>query len=171
MKETILYISKSEQDIRSFLKYLQSKLKSGQKECTLDEERDVLKVPKYYDIVGKSIYGNMLGAGYGYCLYYCFSSKFDKSTYNTKREKELLEQILMHTREGAREISEYEVMYMLGLLPPQNLASATQGVLMDVAMPLMRERIESPLSPFAYKDELENALKERIFKGVLMSAT
>lgn len=56
-------------------------------------------------------------------------------------------------------------------LPPQNLASATQGILMDVAMPLMRERIESPLSPFAYKDELENALKERIFKGVLMSAT
>lgn len=171
MKETILYISKSEQDIQSFLKYLQSKLEAEQRECVLDEEHDILKVPKYYDIVGKSIYGNRLGAGYGYCLYYCFSSKFDKSTYNTKREKELLEQILMHTRQGAKEISEYEVMYMLGLLPPQNLASATQGVLMDAAMPLMRERIESPLSPFAYKDELENALKERIFKGVLMSAT
>lgn len=56
-------------------------------------------------------------------------------------------------------------------LPPQNLASATQGILMDTAMPFMRERIESPLSPFAYKDELENALKERIFKGVLTSAT
>lgn len=56
-------------------------------------------------------------------------------------------------------------------LPPQNLASATQGILMDTVMPLMRERIESPLSPFAYKDELENALKERIFKGVLTSAT
>ena len=56
-------------------------------------------------------------------------------------------------------------------LPPQNLASATQGILMDAAMPLMRERIESPLSPFAYNDELENALKERIFKGVLTSAT
>lgn len=37
MKGTILYISKSEQDIRGFLKYLQSKLKSEQKECTLDE--------------------------------------------------------------------------------------------------------------------------------------
>ena len=37
MKETILYISKSEQDIQSFLKYLQSKLKAEQKECTLDE--------------------------------------------------------------------------------------------------------------------------------------
>lgn len=53
MNETILYISKSEQDIRSFLKYLQSKLKAKQKECTLDEKHDILKVPKYYDIVGK----------------------------------------------------------------------------------------------------------------------
>lgn len=127
MKETILYISKTEQDIQSFLKYLQSKLEAEQKECTLDEEHDILKVPKYYDVVGKNIHGNMLGVGYGYCLYYCFSSKFGKSTYNTKRERELLEQILMHTRVGAREISEYEVMYILGLLPPQNLASATQG--------------------------------------------
>lgn len=42
---------------------------------------------------------------------------------------------------------------------------------MDAAMPLMRERIENPLSPFTYKDELENALKERIFEGALMSAT
>ena len=116
MNETILYISKSEQDIRSFLKYLQSKLEAEHKECTLDEEYDILKVPKYYDIVGKSVHGSMLGTGYGYCKYYCFSSKFDKGTYNTKRERELLQQILMHTREGAREISEYEIMYMLGLL-------------------------------------------------------
>lgn len=116
MNETILYISKSEQDIRSFLKYLQSKLEAEQRECVLDEEHDVLRIPKYYDIVGKSVHGNMLGAGYGYCKYYCFSSKFGKSTYNTKRERELLEQILMHTRQGAKEISEYEVMYMLGLV-------------------------------------------------------
>lgn len=170
MKEIILYISKTEQDIQSFLKYLQSKLEAEQKECTLDEKHDILKVPKYYDIVGKSIHGNMLGAGYGYCKYYCFSEAYDRNKYSNA-ENEKLKDILMHTREGAREISEYEVMYMLGLLPPQNLASATQGVLMDAAMPLMRERIESPLSPFAYKDELENALKERIFKGALMSAT
>ena len=45
MKETILYISKSEKDIVSFLKYLQSKLKAEQKECTLDEKYDILKVP------------------------------------------------------------------------------------------------------------------------------
>lgn len=67
LKETILYISKSEQDIQSFLKYLQSKLKAEQKGCTLDEKYDILKVPKYYDIVGKSVHGTMLGAGYGYC--------------------------------------------------------------------------------------------------------
>ena len=54
MKETILYISKSEQDIQSFLKYLQSKLKAEHRECTLDEKHDTLKVPKYYDIVGKA---------------------------------------------------------------------------------------------------------------------
>lgn len=115
MKETILYISKSEQDIRSFLKYLQSKLKAEQKECTLDEKYDILKVPKYYDIVGKSVHGNMLGAGYGYCKYYCFSEAYDRNKYSNA-ENERLKEILMHTREGAREISKYEIMYMLGLL-------------------------------------------------------
>lgn len=55
--------------------------------------------------------------------------------------------------------------------PKQMSANASQNIMQDMAMPLMRERIESPLSPFAYKDELENALKERIFKGALMSAT
>ena len=72
MKETILYISKSEQDIQNVLKLLQSRLKASQKECALDEEHDILKAPKYYNIVGKSVHGNMLGAGYGYCKYYCF---------------------------------------------------------------------------------------------------
>lgn len=55
--------------------------------------------------------------------------------------------------------------------PKQISADVSQNIMQDMAMPLMRERIESPLSPFAYKDELENALKERIFKGTLMSAT
>ena len=45
-------------------------------------------------------------------------------------------------------------------LPPQNLASATQGTLMDTAMPVLREEIKSPLSPFRYKDELEKALND-----------
>ena len=115
MKETILYISKSEQDIRSFLKYLQSKLKAEQKECTLDEKYDILKVPKYYDIVGKSVHGSMLGTGYGYCKYYCFSEAYDRNKYSNA-ENERLKEILMHTREGAEEISGLEILYMLGLV-------------------------------------------------------
>lgn len=115
MKETILYISKSEKDIVSFLKYLQSKLKAEEKECTLDEKHDILKVPKYYDIVGKSIHGNMLGVGYGYCKYYCFSEAYDRNKYsNTENEK--LKEILMHTREGVKEISELDILCMLGLV-------------------------------------------------------
>lgn len=170
VETTILYISKEQKDIRAFLDYIAERVKGKCSVCTYHLDKNILEIDDIR-IVGKSIYGNYLGVGYGYCLYYCFSSKFGKSTYNTKKEREALKQILMRTREGAREISEYEVMYMLGLLPPQNLASATQGILMDTAMPLMRERIESPLSPFAYKDELENALKEGIFKGTFMSAT
>ena len=115
MNETILYISKSEQDIRSFLKYLQSKLKAEQKECTIDEKHDILKVPKYYDIVGKSVHGSMLGTGYGYCKYYCFSETYDINKYSNA-ENERLKEILMHTREGAREISGLEILYMLGLV-------------------------------------------------------
>ena len=115
MNETILYISKSEQDIRSFLKYLQSKLEAEQKECTLDEEHDILKVPKYYDIVGKSVHGNMLGTGYGYCKYYCFSEAYNKDKYSNA-ENEKLKDILMHTREGAKEISELDILCMLGFV-------------------------------------------------------
>lgn len=115
MKETILYISKSEKDIRSFLKFLQSKLKAEQKECTLDEEHDILKVPKYYDIVGKSIYGNRLGVGYGYCKYYCFSETYSKDKF-CNAENEKIKEILMHKREGAEEISELDILRMLGLV-------------------------------------------------------
>lgn len=114
MKETILYISKTEKDIVSFLKYLQSKLEAEQKECALDEEHDILKVPKYYDIVGKSIHGNMLGTGYGYCKYYCFSGAYSKDKYSNT-EKERLKEILMHTRECAEEISEIDILCMPGL--------------------------------------------------------
>lgn len=114
MNETILYISKSEQDIQSVLKYLQSKLEAEHKECTLDEKHDILKVPKYYDIVGKSVHGNMLGAGYGYCKYYCFSEAYSKDKYSNT-EKERLKEILMHTREGAEEISVFDILCMLGL--------------------------------------------------------
>jgi hypothetical protein len=115
LKETILYISKSEQDIQSFLKYLQSKLKAEQKGCTLDEKYDILKVPKYYDIVGKSVHGTMLGAGYGYCKYYCFSEAYSKDKYSNA-ENERLKEILMHTREGAERISGLDILCMLGLV-------------------------------------------------------
>ena len=115
LKETILYISKSEQDIQSVLKYFQSKLKAVQKECTLDEKHNILKVPKYYDIVGKSVHGNMLGVGYGYCKYYCFSEAYNKDKYSNT-EKERLKEILMHTREGAERISGLDILCMLGLV-------------------------------------------------------
>jgi len=114
LKETILYISKSEQDIQSVLKYFQSKLKAVQKECTLDEKHNILKVPKYYDIVGKSVHSNRLGVGYGYCKHYCFSEAYSKDKYSNA-ENEKLKEILMHTREGAKEISELDILCMLGL--------------------------------------------------------
>lgn len=100
MKETILYISKTEKDIVSFLKYLQSKLEAEQKECTMDEEHNVLKVPKYYDIVGKSIHGNMLGTGYGYCKYYCFRKRMIE--INTAMQKMKNLKIFLCTQERVR---------------------------------------------------------------------
>ena len=115
MRETILYISKTEKDIVSFLKYLQSKLEAEQKECTLDEKHDILKVPKYYVIVGKSIHGNRLEVGYGYCKYYCFSEAYNKDKYSNA-ENEKLKEILMHTREGAERITGLDILCMLGLV-------------------------------------------------------
>lgn len=115
LKETILYISKTEEDIKSFLKYLKRKLEAEQKECILDEEHNILIIPKYYDIVGKNIYGNMLGTGYGYFKYYCFSETYNKDKY-CNAENEKLKEILMHTREGADRISEIDILYMLGLV-------------------------------------------------------
>ena len=115
LKETILYISKTEEDIKSFLKYLQRKLEVEQKECTIDEKHDILKVPKYYDIVGKNIYGNRLGVGYGYCKYYCFSEAYDRNKYSDA-ENEKLKEILMHIREGADRISGLDILYIFGLV-------------------------------------------------------
>ncbi len=114
MKETILYIFKTEQDIRSFLKYLQSKLEEQQKEYILDKQHDVLIAPNY-DVVGKSIHGTITGAGYGYCTYYCLSSNFSENTY-TDMEKEKLKDILTHTRGNAERVSEPRILEMLGLI-------------------------------------------------------
>lgn len=51
-------------------------------------------------------------------------------------------------------------------LPQQNLASATQSILIDSAEPILREEIKSPLSPFRYKDELEKALNDFHFGNI-----
>lgn len=85
-----------------------------EKNVFLDEEHDVLKTENY-NVVCKSIYGTQLGIGYGYCLHYCFSSNFDKSKCNDMK-KYSMEEILAHTREGAKEISELGILNMLGLV-------------------------------------------------------
>lgn len=113
-KETIVFISKSDGDILSFLKCLQSKLEAQQKEYILDKEHNILIAPNY-DIVGKSICGTMTGVGYGYCTYYCLSGNFDESTY-TDMEKEKLKDILSHTRENVERVSEPRIVEMLGLV-------------------------------------------------------
>ena len=113
-KDSILYISDSEKDIRIFLEYLKNKMDNNGKECFLDGEHDILKT-KNYNVVCKSIYGTQLGIGYGYCLHYCFSRNFDKSKCNDMKKYSMAE-ILAHTREGAKEISELDILYMLGLV-------------------------------------------------------
>lgn len=114
MKDTILYISDREEKIVDFLKYLQKKLEDNKKWCDLDYQHDILKTENY-DIVGKSFYGNRLGCGYGYCLYYCIDELIDKNKM-TEKDNEQLKEILFHVREGAKEVSELEILYMLGLV-------------------------------------------------------
>ena len=113
-KDSILYISDSEKDIRIFLEYLKKKMDNNGKECFLDGEHDILKTENY-NVVCKSIHGTLLGVGYGYCLHYCFSRNFDKSKCNDM-EKCSMEEIITHTREGAREISGLDILCMLGLV-------------------------------------------------------
>ena len=54
----------------------------------------------------------------------------------------------------------------LAELPPQVSINAGQMISESLTMPLMRERIENPLSPFAYKDELEKALRKELYGRV-----
>lgn len=56
----------------------------------------------------------------------------------------------------------------LAELPPKMCADVGQMASVSAAMPLMRERIDSPLSPFAYRDELEKALNEAHFGNRFM---
>lgn len=62
-----------------------------------------------------------------------------------------------------------ELCALAELPPPQVSMSASQGVLMDAAMPIMRERIESPLSPFAYKDELEKEIYKALHEPFMLN--
>lgn len=114
MKDTILYISDREEKIVDFLKYLQKKLENNKKWCDLDYQHDILKTENY-DIVGKSFYGNRLGCGYGYCLYYYIDELIDKNKM-TEKDNEQLKEILFHVREGAKKVSELEILCMLGLV-------------------------------------------------------
>lgn len=114
MKDTILYISDREERVVDFLKYLQKKLEDNKKWCDLDYQHDILKTENY-DIVGKSFYGSRLGVGYGNCLYYCIDEIIDKNRM-TEKDNEKIKEILVHVREGAKEVSEQEILYMLGLI-------------------------------------------------------
>lgn len=56
----------------------------------------------------------------------------------------------------------------LAELPPKMCADVRQIASVSAAMPLMREKIESTLSPFAYREELEKALNEAHFGNRFM---
>lgn len=113
MKKTILYISDTEKDIVKYLESSQRYLEGHEILCSLDKKNRILKTQNY-DIVGKNIFGNLLGTYYGYCKYYCFSEAYDRNKYSNA-ENERLKEILMHTREGAEEISRPDILCMLGL--------------------------------------------------------
>lgn len=66
-------------------------------------------------VVGKSFYGSHLGCRYGHCLYYCIDETIDKNRMTDNDNQQLME-ILFHVREGAKEVSEQEILYMLGLI-------------------------------------------------------
>lgn len=48
-------------------------------------------------------------------------------------------------------------------LPKKACADVAISISENAAAPILRERIESPLSPFAYRDELEKALNDYNF--------
>lgn len=114
MKDTILYISDREKKVVSFLKKLLPKLLESKKEYLLDLRHDLLITDKV-DVVGKSFYVRCLGCGYRHCLYYCIDETIDKNRMTVKDNQQLTE-ILAHVREGAKEVSEQEILYMLGLI-------------------------------------------------------
>lgn len=59
-------------------------------------------------------------------------------------------------------------MCALAELPLKMCADAGQTASTNMAAPILRERIDSPLSPFTYRDELEKALNEAHFGNRFM---
>ena len=59
-------------------------------------------------------------------------------------------------------------MCALAELPPKMCTDAGLTASVSVSAPILRERIESPLSPFAYRDELEKTLNEAHFGSRFM---
>lgn len=51
----------------------------------------------------------------------------------------------------------------LAELPQKACVDIRVSIYGNAAAPILRERIESPLSPFAYRDELEKALNDYHF--------
>lgn len=60
-------------------------------------------------------------------------------------------------------------MCVLKELPQRAIAEVTAPALESALAPILRERIDSPLSPFAYKDELEKALNNAHFGDRFMT--
>ena len=59
-------------------------------------------------------------------------------------------------------------MCALAELPPKMCTDAGLTASVSVSAPILRERIESSLSSFAYRDELEKALNEAHFGSRFM---
>lgn len=59
-------------------------------------------------------------------------------------------------------------MCALAELPQMAMAGVAATASVSATAPVLRERIDSPLSPFAYKDELEKALNEAHFGNRFM---
>ena len=57
----------------------------------------------------------------------------------------------------------------LAELPTNMCANAEPTASASLSAPILRERIDSPLSPFAYKDELEKALNDAYFGNRFMT--
>lgn len=120
MKSTMLYIAEYEKDVQSFLEYLNDKLISESRTSKLDLRCDYIETDNYM-IIGKSLYCGRLGTDYGYMQYYTISSKLTKDNAHyrdilSEQQKCYLDEILMHTRADTREISELEMLYVLGLV-------------------------------------------------------